>query len=295
MEEDNREIGKRIRKRRLERSLTQAQLADLTGYQSKTSINKIEMGKQGIRTAKIKVFADALDTTPDYLMGWTDDPYDWDADPMNLWPHYHENMPFWEICLEKADGDEEYARQLYDEGIEDFYNDDTNEYKLIYGEKSKALNNNIMGERARKYGTTAAGDPYANKPNRIKVYGSVPAGIPLEANEDIIGWEDIPEEWLYGDRQFFGLRVQGDSMEPEYRAGDIIVVLKQPDCESGQDAVVYVNGYEATLKRVFKQQFGILLQPLNPKYEPRFYDYGDEYNPVVIVGIVREIRRRVNW
>lgn len=133
-------------------------------------------------------------------------------------------------------------------------------------------------------------------PNRIKVYGKVPAGIPLEAVEDIIDWEDIPEEWLRGDKEYFGLMVEGYSMYPTYQPGDTIICLRQPDCESGQDAVVYVNGYNATLKRVIKQQFGILLQPLNPdpQYEAHFYDYDDPDNPISILGVVVELRRKMN-
>lgn len=130
-------------------------------------------------------------------------------------------------------------------------------------------------------------------PNRIKVYGSVPAGVPIEAIEDIVDWEDIPPDWLSGGREYLGLRVKGKSMEPKYLEGDTIIVLRQDDCESGQDAVVYVNGYDATLKKVIKQQFGIVLQPLNPDFEPMFFDYGDEHNPIQILGVVVEIRRKV--
>lgn len=280
MGENNKEIGERIRKRRIALELTQAQLADLTGYQSKTSINKIELGKQGLRTPKIKVFADALETTPAYLMGWTDDPYDWDVDPDNRWAFYHENIPFWEVCLKRANNDEELARQYYDEGIDSFYD---------AAPETNGTSNN-------KSNTVMYDDLYAEKPNRIKVYGSVPAGIPLEAVEDIIDWEDIPEEWLRGDKEYFGLVVEGYSMYPTYQPGDIIVCLKQPDCESGQDAVVYVNGYDATLKRVIKQPFGILLQPLNPdpQYEAHFYDYDDPDNPISILGVVVELRRKMN-
>ncbi|MGI6206366.1 MAG: LexA family protein [Anaerovoracaceae bacterium] len=135
-----------------------------------------------------------------------------------------------------------------------------------------------------------------NSSTRIKVYGKVPAGIPLEAVEDIIDWEDIPEEWLRGDKEYFGLMVEGYSMYPTYQPGDTIICLRQPDCESGQDAVVYVNGYNATLKRVIKQPFGILLQPLNPdpQYEAHFYDYDDPDNPISILGVVVELRRKMN-
>lgn len=131
------------------------------------------------------------------------------------------------------------------------------------------------------------------KPNRIMVYGSIPAGIPIEAVEDIVDWEDIPMEWLKGDQRYIGLRVKGDSMFPKYIEGDTIIVRLQPDCESGQDAVVYVNGYDATLKKVVKNEDGIMLQPLNPEYVPKQYDYNDERYPISILGVVVEIRRKV--
>ena len=129
--------------------------------------------------------------------------------------------------------------------------------------------------------------------NRIKVFGTVPAGIPIEAIEDVVDWEDIPNDWISGGQEYFGLKVKGDSMYPKYLDGDTIIVRKQSDCESGQDCVVYVNGYDATLKKVVKKPDCIILQPLNPTYDPKVYDYNDESNPVTIAGVVIEIRRTV--
>lgn len=131
------------------------------------------------------------------------------------------------------------------------------------------------------------------KSNRIKVYGSVPAGVPIEAVEDIVDWEDVPQEWIDRGDRYIGLKVKGDSMYPKYIENDTVIVKLQPDCECGQDAVVYVNGYEATLKKVVKQQDGIMLQPLNSEYTPRFYPYGPEEPEIRILGIVVEIRRKV--
>lgn len=133
----------------------------------------------------------------------------------------------------------------------------------------------------------------APKPNRIPVLGSVPAGVPIEAIEDIVDWEDIPMDWLRGGQEYFGLKVKGDSMYPKYLENDTVIVRKQDDCESGQDCVVYVNGYDATLKKVVKKPDCIILQPLNPVYDPKIYDYNDEENPVIIAGVVVEIRRSV--
>ena len=123
---------------------------------------------------------------------------------------------------------------------------------------------------------------------RIKVYGSVPAGIPIEAIEDVIGFEDIPAEWTAGGREYFALKVVGDSMAPKYLNGDTVICRKQSCCENGQDCVVYVNGYDATLKRVIKKNGVIVLQPLNPMYETKIYT-----DDVHIAGCVVEIRRLV--
>lgn len=126
---------------------------------------------------------------------------------------------------------------------------------------------------------------------KINVYGTVPAGVPLEANEDIIGAEEIPAEWTHGGKEFFGLRVKGDSMYPKYMDNDIIIVRKQNTCESGQDCVVYINGYDATLKQVkLLPDGGVRLQPLNPSYAPKTYYEGDE--TITIAGVVVEIRRK---
>lgn len=127
---------------------------------------------------------------------------------------------------------------------------------------------------------------------RIPVLGRVPAGIPLEAIEDIIDFEEIPADMVRGDSEYFGLRVSGDSMYPKYLEGDIIIVRRQDTCENGQDCVVYVNGYDATLKTVYLlDNGGIRLQPVNPQYAPKSYFVGDE--PVSIAGVVVELRRKI--
>ena len=63
----------RIKARRLELRLSQDELAQKLGYKSRSTINKIEMGKNDITQSKIKAFAEALETTPSYLMGWEDE------------------------------------------------------------------------------------------------------------------------------------------------------------------------------------------------------------------------------
>lgn len=133
------------------------------------------------------------------------------------------------------------------------------------------------------------------KTNRIPVLGKIPAGIPMEMIEDIGEFESISEDMLKGGKEYFALKIDeenGHSMEPEYKPGDVLIVLKQDTCESGDDCIIAVNGDDATFKRVFKNENGIILQPLNPSYPPIIYSNDDIISkPVKILGVVVEFRR----
>lgn len=67
------ELGKKIKQRREELGMSQEELAKKLNYKSRSTINKIELGKNDITQHKIVAFAKALQTTPAYLMGWVDD------------------------------------------------------------------------------------------------------------------------------------------------------------------------------------------------------------------------------
>ena len=127
----------------------------------------------------------------------------------------------------------------------------------------------------------------------VLVYGTIPAGIPMECIEDIIDTEEISAEMLRGGKQYFGLKIKGDSMEPDYLDGDVIIFQKQSNCENGDDCVVMVNGNDGTFKRVFKNENGIVLQPLNNKYQPLvFTNEQIETLPVKVLGVFEELRRK---
>lgn len=129
---------------------------------------------------------------------------------------------------------------------------------------------------------------------QIKVYGTIPAGVPVEAVEDIIDTEEIPASWLSGDREYFALQVHGDSMYPQYLEGDVVIFLKTDTCETGDDCVVYVNGQDATLKRIKRYEDGSLsLCPLNTSYSPcTFTAKQVQELPVTIGGVAVELRRK---
>lgn len=125
------------------------------------------------------------------------------------------------------------------------------------------------------------------------VYGMVVAGAPVLTLEDIVDYIDIEEEDI-SDGEFLALRVKGNSMTPDIKSGDVVVVRRQPDIESGQVAVVIINSEEATVKKVIKHQDGISLVPNNPNYKPIFYSKKEINDlPVTIYGRVVELRRKI--
>lgn len=70
----NSTIGERVKARREQLGLSQDELAKKLGYKSRSSINKIESDSRNLTQSKIKAIADALDTTPSYIMGWEEEP-----------------------------------------------------------------------------------------------------------------------------------------------------------------------------------------------------------------------------
>lgn len=117
------------------------------------------------------------------------------------------------------------------------------------------------------------------------------AGIPIETVEEILDYEEITPE-LAATGEFFALKIRGHSMEPRMMEGDVVIVRKQEDVESGDVAIVLVNGNEATVKRVKKQEEGITLIATNTSvYEPHFYSSKEIKNlSVQILGKVVELR-----
>lgn len=131
--------------------------------------------------------------------------------------------------------------------------------------------------------------------HRIPVLGSIAAGIPIEAIEDVIDWEEIPADWLRGGAEYFALKIKGGSMEPRMFDGDVVIVRKQPTVETGQIAAVLINGEEATVKKLTISPEGVMLIGLNPSvYEPRFYSNAEVQSlPLTVLGLVVEVRGKL--
>lgn len=134
--------------------------------------------------------------------------------------------------------------------------------------------------------------PSSKKGVKIPVLGRVQAGIPIEAIEEVLDYEEITEA-MARTGEFFGLQIKGDSMEPLLYEKDVIIVKKQPDAESGAIVVVIINGNDATVKKLKKVDNGLMLISINPKYEPMLFNEKDiEELPVEIIGKAVELRRK---
>ena len=127
---------------------------------------------------------------------------------------------------------------------------------------------------------------------KIPVFGNVAAGIPIDAITDIEDYEEITEE-LAASGEYVALKIKGDSMEPKMSQGDVVIVRVQPTIESGEIAIVLINGDNATCKKVKKTEEGIMLISLNSAYEPMFYSNKQiEELPIRIFGKVVELRAK---
>ena len=123
---------------------------------------------------------------------------------------------------------------------------------------------------------------------KAPIVGSIPAGYPALAFEDIEGYADIP----YSDEEnYFFLRVKGDSMETKIHTGDLVLIRKQTCANDGQIVAARVNGDEATLKRYKQQGDTVLLLPENPSYEPYIIPVSDfDTGYASIIGVALEVR-----
>ena len=137
--------------------------------------------------------------------------------------------------------------------------------------------------------------PKAVRPSagiRVPVYGKVAAGIPIEAIENVEDYEEITQE-MAARGKYIALTIHGQSMEPRMNEGDVVIVRLQDDVESGETAIVMVNGGDSTCKKIKKTPEGVMLISTNPAFEPMFYSNAQIAElPVRILGKVVELRAK---
>lgn len=201
-------MGTIIKKRREQLGISQEQLANILGYKSRSSINKIELNHTDLPQSKIVALAKALSVTPAYLMGWED----------------------LEQPTPKSNG-----------------------YPTV----------------------------------RIPVLGDVAAGVPILAQQDIIGYEDIPAD-MAKTGEYFGLKIKGDSMEPKIHDNDIVIVKSMSDANNNDIVIAMINN-EAVCKRLVKYTNSLVLRSLNSNYDDIELHPDDDIH---ILGVVIESRSK---
>lgn len=122
------------------------------------------------------------------------------------------------------------------------------------------------------------------RPRVVPILGNIACGTPITAEQNIEGYADLPD----GVHADFALRCMGDSMEPSFLDGDLVLIRQAGDVADGKIAAVMLNGEtssEATLKRIHHISGGLILIPDNQnKYGPLTY-HGKEAENVKILGV----------
>jgi repressor LexA len=120
----------------------------------------------------------------------------------------------------------------------------------------------------------------------LPMLGFVAAGVPIEA---VAGSESIavPED-LVGRRDSYVLRVRGDSMiDEQIRDGDYVLVEDRRTADNGEMVIALLNGADVTLKKLYREQGRIRLQPANPTMEPMRFMPEQVQIQGVVVGVMR--------
>jgi repressor LexA len=121
----------------------------------------------------------------------------------------------------------------------------------------------------------------------LPLLGYVAAGAPIEA---IAGVETIAvPESLAGRRDTYVLRVKGDSMiDEQIRDGDFVIVEDRKMAENGEMVIALVGGSDVTLKKFYRENGRVRLQPANPALQPLILDAGQVQVQGVVVGVMRK-------
>jgi repressor LexA len=143
------------------------------------------------------------------------------------------------------------------------------------------------GMRENKYAV-----PKTSRGIWVPVLGRVAAGLPLEAVEEIVDYEEITPK-MANEGECFGLVIHGHSMEPRMTEGDVVIVRKQEDADNGDIVIALINGTDAVCKKLKKTTSGITLISTNPVYDPMHFSNSEVLDlPVHIIGKVIELRAK---
>ena len=141
-------------------------------------------------------------------------------------------------------------------------------------------------KKNRALGIVSKYPAYKKDMIEIPLVGRITAGVPITATEEIEDVFTLPAD-LFKTGELFMLKVQGDSMiKAGIFDGDKIIVRQQPSCDNGEIAAVMIDG-EATVKRFYKENGRIRLQPENDTMAPIYCAHADVLG--VAVGLIRKL------
>jgi SOS regulatory protein LexA len=302
MNNPQKEFGLYLRQLRTSKKLSMKNLEDLSGV-SNAYISNIENGKRGIPSPDVlKKLSGPLDVSYDELMEKAGHisaitRFELLPETIKAMGSYEEFEELFSSAAEifinsvtdpNGNLKDEYKEFVLAEGrklypdldlVEAFENKSIHYLHQIFDhltfeEKIRFLNTVIKDFVDRDISPDEALVKKSNSISILKVpvMGYIAAGNPIFADEHIEEWTEVPNMWNLKEKDVFILKVKGDSMiGSRIFDGDKVVVKIQQEVESGEIAVVNVNGDEATLKRVKKTENGqVILFPDNPKYDPLF-------------------------
>lgn len=297
--------------------MTQQELAEKVGFKTASAVNKIELGLRDINQGKIVAFANALGTTPGYLMGWEETKsIDSVAGRLLAIMKYRKislsklsgmlSVPvsdLYDFIYKTPDNEFEYndprlynIAQVLEVNVDAFwgYNtftgDDFENYiSFLFDKVDKNL---PLTEREsdilKSYINGTFDDLELYQLNniipipstkKVPLLGTIACGEPILANENIEMYIKVDES-IPAD---FALKCKGDSMiNARIFDGDIVYIRQQPDVEDGEIAAVLI-GDEATLKKVHKYPNKIVLSACNPMYDDYVYT-NEQLNEIRILG-----------
>lgn len=122
----------------------------------------------------------------------------------------------------------------------------------------------------------------------VPIMGRIAAGVPIEAIQQSDGHVGVPSTMLGAGRDHYALEVRGDSMiDAGIHDGDIVVIERRDDADSGDIVVALVENQEATLKRLRRKGGMVALEAANPAYETRVYRADQVSVQGRLVGLIR--------
>ena len=154
-----------------------------------------------------------------------------------------------------------------------------------YQNKARSLKVSSHGQELLSELSEQSSSTYTTEVNSIPLAGSVAAGVPVEAVENI---ESLSLSSTFGSGDdIFALEVSGDSMiDEDIRRGDYVICRRSRVAHSGQLVVAIVDDENATLKRFYKEKDQARLQPANDNYQPIYTD--NCRIEAVVIGLIRK-------